>query len=69
MSEASPTPPVRVVVNDEDQYSLWPADQAPPAGWRPEGFVGDEDAALEHIAAIWTDMRPKSVRDTLSASE
>ncbi|MQS05662.1 MbtH family protein [Streptomyces alkaliphilus] len=69
MSEATSTPAMQVVVNDEDQYSLWPADSTPPAGWRPEGFVGNEEAALDHIAVIWTDMRPKSLRDTSTVSE
>ncbi|MGW0801593.1 MbtH family protein [Nonomuraea sp. NPDC002799] len=52
----------QVVVNDEDQYSLWPADRQPPAGWRPEGFTGEQEECLRHIDEVWTDMRPRSVR-------
>lgn len=53
----------QVVVNDEDQYSLWPRDARPPAGWRPEGFTGSRQECLDHIDAVWTDMRPRSTRE------
>jgi MbtH protein len=52
----------QVVVNHEDQYSLWPRDHEPPAGWRPEGFTGSRQECLDHIDVVWTDMRPRSVR-------
>jgi MbtH protein len=52
-----------VVRNDEDQYSVWTAEREVPAGWTPEGFVGTREACLEHIDAVWTDMRPRSVRE------
>ena len=51
-----------VVVNDEEQYSFWPADREPPAGWRRTGFTGTEDECLAHVEEIWTDMRPASLR-------
>ncbi len=51
-----------VVVNDEEQYSLWPATRALPQGWRPEGFRGSREDCLAHINQIWTDMRPLSLR-------
>ncbi|WP_199565696.1 MbtH family protein [Spongiactinospora rosea] len=47
-----------VVVNHEKQYSIWPADREPPAGWDPTGVTGDRQACLEHIELTWTDMRP-----------
>jgi MbtH protein len=53
----------QVVVNDEDQYSLWPRDTPPPDGWRPEGFTGGRQECLDHIERVWTDMRPRSVRE------
>lgn len=53
-----------VVRNDEDQYSIWPADAAPPAGWYATGTVGAKAACLSHIALVWTDMRPASARRT-----
>lgn len=56
-----------VVVNDEEQYSIWPEDRVLPAGWRAEGTAGSKDACLDHIEKIWTDMRPKSLRDALAA--
>ncbi|MEV0911253.1 MbtH family protein [Streptomyces hokutonensis] len=51
-----------VVVNDEEQYSIWPADRPVPSGWRHQGFTGDKQACLDHIAEVWTDMRPLSLR-------
>lgn len=51
-----------VVINHEEQHSIWPAEQEPPAGWRAEGFVGDRQECLDHITAVWTDMRPLSAR-------
>jgi len=55
-----------VVLNDEEQYSIWPADRPIPAGWWPEGFAGNRAACLAHIDAAWTDMRPRSVREAMS---
>jgi MbtH protein len=51
-----------VVVNDEEQYSVWLADRELPPGWRPEGGQGTREQCLTHIAEIWTDMRPLSLR-------
>ncbi len=47
-----------VVVNDEEQYSLWPEGRPLPAGWRAEGFAGEREACLAHIETVWTDLRP-----------
>ena len=52
----------RVVVNHEEQYSVWPDDRESPAGWRAEGTVGSKQECLAHIDAVWTDMRPLSLR-------
>jgi MbtH protein len=58
------TEPVYVVVrNDEDQYSIWPDGRALPAGWHDAGFTGPKDACLSHVDSVWTDMRPRSVRE------
>jgi MbtH protein len=51
-----------VVVNDEDQHSVWPLDRALPAGWRAEGASGSEDQCLDHIERVWTDLLPRSAR-------
>jgi uncharacterized protein YbdZ (MbtH family)/MFS family permease len=52
----------QVVVNHEEQYSIWRADQDPPAGWRVEGTSGSRQECLDHIDRVWTDMRPLSAR-------
>lgn len=51
-----------VVVNNEEQYSIWLAEQDPPAGWRLTGVSGSKSACLHHIGRVWTDMRPLSQR-------
>jgi MbtH protein len=51
-----------VVVNHEEQYSIWRADREPPAGWSRTGFRGTKDECLTHIEEVWTDMRPLSLR-------
>jgi MbtH protein len=52
----------KVVVNDEEQYSLWPADRVEPAGWRPADKSGTKAECLAYIGQVWTDMRPLSLR-------
>lgn len=59
---ASRTTIYRVVVNDEEQYSLWPEHRELPSGWRAEGTTGTEADCLAHIERVWTDMRPLSLR-------
>jgi MbtH protein len=54
--------PFQVVVNHEEQYSIWPVGQEIPDGWRPVGVEGDKETCLAHIGRVWTDMRPLSVR-------
>lgn len=56
-----------VVVNDEEQYSIWPADRALPAGWRDAGLTGSKEDCLAHIDKVWTDMRPASLRRQMDA--
>ncbi|GAB1646511.1 MbtH family protein [Krasilnikovia sp. MM14-A1259] len=51
-----------VVVNDEEQYSIWPDDREVPDGWRREGTTGTREQCLAHIDEVWSDMRPKSLR-------
>ncbi|MFF7246839.1 MbtH family protein [Embleya sp. NPDC008237] len=55
----------RVVINDEEQYSVWATDRDIPAGWRAEGFTGTRPACLAHIDEVWTDMRPRSTRGSI----
>jgi MbtH protein len=51
-----------VVVNHEEQYSIWLEGRSLPAGWTATEMTGDRDACLAHIDQVWTDMRPKSLR-------
>jgi len=51
-----------VLVNDEEQYSLWPAAKMVPAGWRPVGKEGSEQECMAFVDEVWTDMRPLSLR-------
>jgi MbtH protein len=54
-----------VVVNHEEQYSIWPAHKPLPLGWRQAGKTGPKQECLDHIAQVWTDMRPLSVRKAM----
>ena len=54
-----------VLVNDEEQYSLWPLAREIPAGWEPDGTRGSHQDCLAHIERVWTDMRPRSLRTLL----
>lgn len=58
-SEAAP---FKVVVNAEEQYSIWRTDKPNALGWRDAGFQGSKEDCLGHIEKIWTDMRPLSLR-------
>ncbi len=57
-----------VVMNHEEQYSIWPADQPVPAGWNLVGFQGPKSDALDHIEKVWTDIAPLSVRQANAQS-
>jgi len=50
-----------VLINDECQYSLWPAFLDVPRGWKVVGPKGDRKVCLEYIEKTWTDMRPASL--------
>jgi MbtH protein len=52
-----------VVVNPDEQYSVWWTDRPLPAGWTALGFEGSRQECLDRIDEIWTDMRPRSVRE------
>lgn len=52
----------KVVVNHEEQYSIWPAHRDLPLGWSAVGKEGKKDECLAHIKDVWTDMRPLSLR-------
>lgn len=52
----------RVVVNHEEQYSIWPVYRQNALGWRDAGKVGTRQECLDYIKEVWTDMRPLSLR-------
>lgn len=52
----------KVVVNHEEQYSIWPVDRENPIGWRDVGKTGTKAECLAYIKEVWTDMRPLSLR-------
>ena len=57
----------RVLVNDEDQHSLWPDFAAIPAGWRPVFGPDGREACLAYVDEHWTDLRPRSLREAMGA--
>jgi uncharacterized protein YbdZ (MbtH family) len=59
----------QVVVNLEEQYSIWPDHKPIPAGWKAAGKVGPKAECLAHIKEVWTDMRPASLRKHMAELE
>jgi MbtH protein len=59
----------KVVVNHEEQYSIWPADRENPLGWSDVGKSGTKAECLAFIEEMWTDMRPLSVRRLMEGGE
>jgi len=55
-----------VVVNHEEQYSIWPTGRELPLGWQAVGTSGAKPACLDYINKVWTDMRPLSLRKYMS---
>jgi MbtH protein len=56
----------KVVVNHEEQYSIWFVDRENPLGWTDAGKTGSKAECLEYIKEVWTDMRPLSLRKQMS---
>jgi MbtH protein len=56
-----------VLINQEEQYGLFPQDLTVPAGWREAGFSGSEEACVAYVDQHWTDMRPASLRKAMEA--
>jgi MbtH protein len=55
----------KVVINHEEQYSIWPADRENPLGWNDAGKQGTKDECLVYIEEVWIDMRPLSLRKAI----
>lgn len=58
----------KVVVNHEQQYSIWPADRENALGWSDAGKMGPKAECLAYIKEVWTDMRPLSLRKKMEAA-
>jgi MbtH protein len=63
--EREDTTVYRVVVNHEEQYSIWPVDKENAPGWNDAGFSGTKKECLAHIEQVWKDMRPLSLRNRM----
>jgi len=64
-NETEDTTIYHVVVNHEEQYSIWPSYKPVPAGWREAGKTGLKAECLDYIKIVWTDMRPLSLRQRM----
>lgn len=60
--EEEDTTVYNVVINHEEQYSIWPADRENAPGWSEVGKTGSKQECLDYIEEVWTDMRPLSLR-------
>jgi MbtH protein len=58
-----------VLINDEEQYSLWQKSIPIPAGWRKVGPEGTKEECSSYVDQVWTDMRPLSLRKRMAASD
>lgn len=58
----------KVVVNHEEQYSIWFTDRENPLGWTDVGKSGSKEECLAYIKEVWTDMRPLSLRQKVEES-
>ena len=61
-NEREDTTIYKVVMNHEEQYSIWPADRESPLAWSDAGKQGTKEECLDYIKEVWTDMRPLSLR-------
>lgn len=57
-----------VLRNDEEQYSLWPAGLQVPAGWHKVGKDGSREECSAFVDEVWTDMRPRSLREQMNGT-
>lgn len=69
MDEVEDTTIYTVVVNHEEQYSIWPAHKELPLGWTEAGKTGPKQECLDYIKEVWTDMRPLSLRKKMEEDE
>jgi MbtH protein len=55
----------KVVINYEEQYSIYPADRLNPLGWKDAGKTGTKEDCMAYMKEVWTDMRPLSLRQQI----
>jgi MbtH protein len=55
----------KVLINEEEQYSIWPERKAAPEGWKEVGFVGSKAEVTQYVDKHWVDMRPASLRKAM----
>jgi MbtH protein len=67
MSENEDTRIYKVVVNTEEQYSIWPVERENPKGWNDTEKEGSKQECLDYVKEVWTDMRPLSLRKKMKA--
>jgi MbtH protein len=68
VSDEQDTREYNVVVNDEEQYSIWLTHKELPDGWQLEGTSGSKQECLDHIEQVWVDMRPLSLRQAMESA-
>jgi MbtH protein len=66
--EKDPFSSYKVVVNHEEQYSIWPEHRANAPGWKDAGKSGSKAECLEYIKQVWVDMRPLSLRRKMEST-
>lgn len=69
MDSQEDTMKYRVVINQEEQYSIWPEGRDLPPGWYEVGKSGTKAECLAHIKEVWTDMRPLSLRKAMAEAQ
>jgi MbtH protein len=62
-------PHFKVLINDEEQYSLWEENWPNPCGWRETGKSGSRQQCVDYVDEVWTDMRPLSLRKHMEAQK
>lgn len=68
-SEVEDSTIYKVVVNHEEQYSIWPEQRENPRGWSSPGVTGSKAECLSYIESVWTDMRPLSLRKAMEEAK
>ncbi|MCV2401572.1 MbtH family NRPS accessory protein [Marinomonas sp. C2222] len=68
MSIDNPNTEFTVVINEQEQYSIWPTYHNTPTGWKEVGVIGNKETCLAYIKTTWIDMRPKNLKENLAST-